>query len=152
MASINNDQDLRHALNRLSADRQRIIGALFAQSVLHLNQEERIERVLETAVKTDVGKGELEDSLRAAKARATKTYTACGTDTDWLAQADHFVAAAAAAALTPDALQPDRQNRAWKAAVQARMAKNCELMEDEDGETQTEAQRQYRIANEYLGN
>jgi len=152
MASINNDQDLRHALNRLSADRQRIIGALFAQSVLHLNQEERIERVLETAVKTDVGKGELEDSLHAAKARATKTYTACGTDTDWLAQADHFVAAAAAAALTPDALQPDRQNRAWKAAVQARMAKNCELMEDEDGETQTEAQRQYRIANEYLGN
>ena len=150
MASIKNDQDLRHALNQLPTDRQRIIGALFAQSVLHLNQEERIERALETAVKTDAGEAELEDAFRAAKTRATKTYTACGTDTDWLAQADHFVAAAAATALTPDALQTDRQNRAWKAAVQARMAKNCELMEDEDGESQTEAEQQYRIANEYL--
>ena len=151
MASIKNDHDLRDALNALTADRQRALGALFAQGVLHLNQEDRVKRALETAVRTDADDSEFEDAFRAAKTHATKTYTACGTDTDWLAQADHFVAAAAAAALTPDALQTGPRNRAWKAAVQARMAKNCELMENEDGEAQTEAERQYRIANAYLG-
>ncbi|HYN76479.1 MAG TPA: hypothetical protein VES73_01635, partial [Lamprocystis sp. (in: g-proteobacteria)] len=93
-----------------------------------------------------------EDAYRAAKSYATKTYTDCGKDTDWLAQADHFVAAAAAAALTPEAQTADRQSRAWRAAVQARMALNCEMMETPDGAGDaTEAQRQYAVANAFLG-
>ena len=36
-------------------------------------------------------------ALRGARSHATKTYTACGSDTDWLAQAEHFASAAAAA-------------------------------------------------------
>jgi len=45
----------------------------------------------------------------------------------------------------------DRQNRAWKAAVQARMAVNCELMESDDAPDVSEAERQYAIANAFLG-
>ena len=41
-------------------------------------------------------------------------------------------------------------NAAWKAAMQARMAKNCEMMEENEGEVETEAERQYRIAGENL--
>ncbi len=150
MANIQNDHALREALDGLSGERQRILGSRFAQGVLRLAKDERVRRAIETGLREDASPAEVEDAFRAAKAYATKTYTDCGKDTDWLAQADHFVAAAAAAALTPDAQVAERQNRAWKAAVQARMAVNCELIESDDVPDQSEAERQYAIANGYL--
>jgi hypothetical protein len=151
MANIQNDHVLREALDGLSGEQQRILGSRFAQSVLRLSKDERVRRAIDTGLREDGSPGEIEDAFRAAKAYATKTYTDCGKDTDWLAQADHFVAAAAAAALTPDALVAEKQNRAWKAAVQARMAVNCELIESDEVPDQSEAERQYAIANAYLG-
>jgi hypothetical protein len=150
MPSISTDQDLRTLLNKLPAEQQRIIGARFAQSMLHLSRDERVNRAIDTALRADATAGELEDAYRAAKAYATKTYTDCGKDTDWLAQADHFVAAAVAAALTPDALLTEKTNRAWKAAMQARMANNCELVENDADAHTDEVQRQYAIADEFL--
>lgn len=151
MANIQNDHALREALNGLSGDQQRILGSRFAQGVARLSKDERVHRAIETGLREDCSPAEIEDAYKAAKAYATKTYTDCGKDTDWLAQADHFVAAAAAAALTPDALVAERQNRAWKAAVQARMAVNCELIESDEVPDQSEAERQYAMANTYLG-
>jgi len=150
MAKISNDHDLRTSLNDLSAEQQRILGAAFAKGVIHLCRDERVRRAVETALHPSASEAELTDAYRAAKAYATKTYTDCGKDTDWLAQADHFVAASAAAALTPPAQLPEKTNPAWKAAVQARMAKNCEMMEEDEGETESEAERQYRVAGEAL--
>lgn len=150
MPSILNDHDLRDALNALTADQQRLIGAQFARNVIHLSQDERVNRAIEAAIKPDSTPGELEDAYRAAKSYATKTYTDCGKDTDWMAQADHFVAASAAAALTPAALLAETQNLAWKAAVQARMARNCEMMEADEVSDQNEAESQYAIANDFL--
>lgn len=151
MAKIHNDHQLRDALNGLDANRQRTLGAAFARSVMRLSKDERVNRAIETALRPDCTPGEAEDAYRAARAYATKTYTDCGKDTDWMNQADHFVAAAAAAALIPDSLLAERQNRAWKAAVQARMAANCELMETDEVADETEAERQYAIANALLG-
>lgn len=148
MAKISNDQDLRAAIEGLSVDRSRILGAQFAKGVIALNRDDRVARAVETALNSEASPAELEDAYRAAKGYATKTYTDCGKDTDWLAQADHFVAAAAAAALAPDA--SERQNRAWKAAVQARMAINCAQMEDDQPDLDGELERQYRIAEVYL--
>jgi hypothetical protein len=150
MANIQNDHALREALETLTLDRQRMLGARFAQGVMRLSNDDRVNRAIETALRDDASPGELEDAYRAAKAYATKTYTDCGKDTDWLNQADHFVAAAAAAALTPEGQAADRQNRAWKAAVQARMAINCELMESDDIPNESEADRQYAMANAFL--
>lgn len=150
MPTISNDQDLRSLLNKLPAEQQRVIGARFAQSVAHLSRDERVNRAIDTALRADAAPGELEDAYRAAKGYATKTYTDCGKDTDWLAQADHFVAAAVAAALTPDNLLAEKTNRAWKAAMQARMANNCELVESDDDTHGDEVQRQYAIADEFL--
>jgi hypothetical protein len=149
MAKISNDHELRAALAGLSADRQRVLGAQFAKAVIGLNRDERVARAADTALNIEASPGEVEDAYRAAKGYATKTYTDCGKDTDWLAQADHFVAAAVAAALSQDA--SERQNRAWKAAVQARMAVNCAQMDDEPGELEDEGARQYRIAEAFLG-
>ncbi|AGA90484.1 hypothetical protein Thimo_1707 [Thioflavicoccus mobilis 8321] len=150
MASISNDHDLRDALNELPEIEQRILGARFAEGVAQWCREERVDRAIKTALRADASPTELEDAYRAAKSYATKTYTDCGKDTDWLSQADHFVAAAAAAALTPEALLGGRQNRAWKAAVQARMAVNCAMMEDADEDFPNEAERQYLLVNEHL--
>lgn len=148
MARISNDHELRNLLSGLSAKQQRIIGAKFTKSVIGLCREERVSRAVETARRPDASDAELQDAYRAAKSYATTTYTACGKDTDWLAQADHFVAASAAAALTPADQLAEKANPAWKAAMQARMAKNCEMMEMDEGDAQSEAERQYRIANE----
>ena len=150
MATISNDQDLRTLLNNLSDDQQRIIGARFAQSVIHLSNDERVNRAISTGMRSDASPDDLEDAYHAAKSWSTKTYTDCGKDTDWLAQADHFVAAATAAALTPTHLLPEKTNRAWKAAMQARMANNCELVEGADGAHTDEVQRQYAIASEFI--
>jgi len=150
MATISNDQDLRKLLWKLPMDQQRIIGARFAQSVVHLSKDERVNRAISTGLRADASADELEDAYRAAKAWSTKTYTDCGKDTDWLAQADHFVAAATAAALTPDGLLTEKANRAWKAAMQARMANNCELVEDDANAHTDEVQCQYAIAEEFL--
>lgn len=151
MAEIHNDHQLRDALDALDSAGQRMLGARFARNVMRLSRDERVNRAIETGMRADCTAGEMEDAYRSARSYATKTYTDCGKDTNWLAQADHFVAAAAAAALTPDSQSAERRNRAWKAAVQARMAANCELMESDEVADETEAERQYAIANEYLG-
>jgi len=150
MATISNDKDLRDLLEGLPVDQQRRIGLKFAESLVHLSREERVKRAIDTGLREDVSASELEDAYRAAKAWATKTYTDCGKDTDWLAQADHFIAAATAAALTPDSMLPDtKTNRAWKAAMHARMANNCELVEGEGTAHLDEVTRQYEIANQF---
>jgi len=151
VSQITNDHALRDVLNHLNATQQRLLGARFAEHVIHLSQDDRVNRAIATGLRESASPGELEDAFKAAKAYAAKTYTACGTDTDWLAQADHFVAAATAAALTPDALLSEKQNRAWKAAMHARMAINCTLVEEDDAPETSEAEHQYAITGAFLG-
>lgn len=149
MATISNDRALRDLLDRLSLPQQRMLGLRFAQSLAHLIRDERVKRAIETGLRDDASPAELEDAYRTARSYATKTYTDCGKDTDWLAQADHFVAAAVASALMPDSMLPDaRTNRAWKAALQSRMANNCELVEGGQDAHLDEVERQYAIAAE----
>ncbi|NEV64611.1 hypothetical protein [Thiorhodococcus minor] len=151
MASISTDQELRKALDSLSPARQRMLGCKFAENVKHLIMDERLHRAIATGLNEALTEGEQEDAYRAAKGYAVSTYTECGKDTDWMAQADHFVAAAAAAALTPEALVADKQNRAWKAAVNARMAVNCAMMDDDHASETDEARQQHEIASKFLG-
>jgi hypothetical protein len=150
-SSINNDQQMREALNRLTPQQQRELGGQFVFNVNHLSADTRIGRALEAAAKADIPAAELEEAYRSVKAFATQSYTACGRDADWAAQAEHFVAAAAAACLAPPDQSGAISNNAWRAAMQARMAKNCEMIMNDAGETANEAERQYRIAENYLG-
>lgn len=151
MIEIENDYDLRDAIDGLSADRQRRLGGFFVESVLHLCKDPRVQKAVAVAVAPASSPLELQDAYTAANSYARRTYTACGTDANWLEQADHFVAAAAAAALLPEDQCPASYSRAWKAAIQARMAKNCEMMELAVGEVDNEAHRQYRIAAAFVG-
>ncbi|MCG8426343.1 MAG: hypothetical protein MI754_03180 [Chromatiales bacterium] len=150
MTTITNDQELRSALDTLSLEQQRAVGARFANSIAALTNNPRLTKCLENAMEPDASSEEREEAYKAAKSIAVKTYTACGRDADWTAQAEHFVAAACAAALTPDSLITEKQNLAWKAAIQARMAQNCMMIENGEGEVENEAIKQYEITAEFL--
>ena len=150
MSSISNDQDLRTALDRLSLLDQRLLGARFAASVLNLSDNPKLEKLAESAIEPDLTDADREEIFKAVKSIAVQTYTACGKDADWAAQAEHFVAMAYAAVLTPESQIITKTNLAWKAAIQARMAKNCAMIENDQGDVQNEALRQYEIASEFL--
>ncbi|TVO78371.1 hypothetical protein [Sedimenticola selenatireducens] len=147
--SIKNDQELKAALNDLTQDQQRILGARFTQSVIGLTDNPRLESALKIALDPQSDVHALNDAYKVAKSIATKTYTACGRDADWGLQAEHFIAAACAATLTPTALMTEAFNAAWKAAIQARMAKNCIMIESETGEVENEAEKQYQLTRSF---
>jgi hypothetical protein len=149
MPTISTDHALKVTLEGLSREQQRVLGGQFVNSVSELCEDTRVQRAIEIAMDPDASSLDTEDAYRSAKAVAVKTYTDCGKDTDWLAQAAHFVAAAAAACLVPENLQGN-DNPAWKAAMQARMARNCELIERGDGGDHNEAEAQYEVANRFL--
>ena len=125
---INNDQQLRQALNNLPLETQRKLGAQFVASVGHLSSNPIVSQGLLVAKNAERTGSELEMAYKSAKKLAVDSYTACGRDADWSAQAEHFVAAAIAACLLPDEQYNDMENIAWKAAMQARMARNCEMI------------------------
>ncbi|MES9970102.1 MAG: hypothetical protein ABW092_08715 [Candidatus Thiodiazotropha sp.] len=145
---ITNDHDLREAISGLTPVEQRALGGQFVANVGHLSQDSRINRAVDVAANPDISLAELEETYKTVKAFATQTYTACGSDADWAAQAEHFVAAAAAAALSSDDQAGARG--VWKAAMQARMAKNCEMILTDDGAVANESENQYQMAERYL--
>ena len=146
MPNITNDSELRQFIDSLGFDQQRALGVKFAQSVIDLTPDPRLRKALETALTADVSEPELDEAYKTAKAISTATYTACGRDTDWMAQAEHFTAAALQAALAPAEQLPGKSTAAWKAAMHARMARNCAMIETGQGSVDSESQRQYKIA------
>jgi hypothetical protein len=149
MTSINNDQELRAALVGLSPLQQRRLGGLFVESALDLCDDARIRHALTVAMDANATEEECEDAFHSAKSYAIHSYTECGRDTDWARQAAHFVAAAAACLLADDD-NAGVGNRAWKAAMQVRNARNCALVVQESDAGVDEAARQFQIANEFL--
>ncbi|MBK1708414.1 MULTISPECIES: hypothetical protein [Marichromatium] len=148
---IETDQDLRAALDALTHRERRVLGCRFAERVGALCSDARVHQAIATGVDPASPPEALAEAFRIAKAHATRTYTDCGKDTDWMAQAEHFVAAAASAALAPEDVRRDARNPAWKAAVQARMAINCAMMEDDTQSESAEVEAQYALAREVQG-
>lgn len=146
---ISNDQEFKNTLNDLSLEQQRLLGARFVKSVLALVDNPRLSNALSVAIDPASDQAACNDAYKVAKSIATKTYTACGRDADWALQAEHFVAAACAAALTPQALMTERFSPAWKAAIQSRMARNCIMIGSETAEVENEAERQYRLTEDF---
>ena len=151
MPAISNDSELRQLIDSLGFEDQRALGMKFVQSVIDLTPDPRLKKALETALAPGVTDPEVEEAYKTAKATSTATYTACGRDTDWMAQAEHFVAAALQAALAPADQLPGRSTAAWKAAMQARMARNCAMIETGQASADSESQRQYKIAQGAVG-
>jgi hypothetical protein len=147
---INNDQEFKKVLAELSVAEQRELGAQFVSSVIALNSDPLIARALEIASDKTYSTGDFNEYYKRIKSLSVKTYTSCGDDADWTAQAAHFVVTAAKVCLTPEEQLGDKNNLAWKCAMQSRMAQNCAMIESDEDILNNEAQKQYAITNDYL--
>lgn len=146
--SIKNDQEFKQQLSELSIAQQRILAAQFIESVAALNNDPVIARALAIIRSGTYSESELEDIAKHVQSLVVKTYTSCGANADWLAQAAHFVATAARTCLQEMLCvdkQQDKKNLAWKCAMQTRMARNCELIESDAKEVENEALKQYSL-------
>ena len=148
---INNDQEFKQAISELNIAEQRKLAAKFVESVLYLNPDPLIKNALDIAGKEVIPSSDekdLEEAYKSIKTLAVKTYTACGSDADWPAQAAHFIATATKACLIP--MERMDNKLAWKCAIQSRLAKNCEMIESDNDIVANEAQNQYMIMNNFI--
>jgi hypothetical protein len=139
------DKDFKAALLKLNTAQQRQLAAGFVARVLDLSDDSRIKAAVELAARSDVKAEELSRIAQAANTARVESFTQCGRETDWTAQAGHFVAKAAVACVRPET---DAGNLAWDAAMQARMARTCQTVADGAGTENQEAQAQYALLDQ----
>ncbi len=143
----NNDKDFKAELGALPIARQRVVAAEFARRVLPLSNDFRLKAAVDTALRAEATDAELAAAHQSANTARVESFTRCGKETDWSAQAGHFVAKSVVACARP-AVEGD--NLAWEAAMSARMARTCETVADGRGTENSEAQEQYRILGAFL--
>jgi len=148
MSGITNDTEFRKALDGIDAARQRLVAALFVESVIALCSDERIARVIAVAGNSDASEVALAEALKTARAATIDCHTRCGSEGDWEEQAGYFVARAATAALTPLGQMPS--GPAWQAALSCRMAQTSMSIVSGDDTAGQEGEQQYRILSEFL--
>ena len=145
--AISNDKEFKSALAGLSPVQQRQVAARFVQAVFPLSGDARIKAALEAAGRVGISDAELALAAQAANTARVESFTQCGKETDWTAQAGHFVAKAAVACVRPAAAG---DNLAWDAAMQSRLARTFQTVADGAGTDNREAEAQYRTLEAFL--
>jgi hypothetical protein len=145
--AISNDKDFKSALMGLSIGQQRQVAARFVQQVFPLSGDARVKAALEAAGRADISDAELAMAAQAANSARVESFTQCGREADWSAQAGHFVTKAAAACVKA---AEAGDNLAWDAAMQARLARTFQTVADGAGTDNREAEAQYRILDAFL--
>ena len=146
--AINNDKEFKSARVGMNPSQLRLAAAGVVDSVLPLSTDERIVSAVKVARQEKASETELEMQLRSVKAAALASYTQCGKLCDWHGQAGHFVAKAAVRCVEP--LTDGGAQRVWECAMDARMARTCEVIATGEGTENNEAQVQYRIVESLL--
>jgi hypothetical protein len=145
--AISNDTEFKTALNKLTVAQQRQAASRFVENVLPLCKDARVKGAVTAARRQDITDAELTALFQATKSASVESFTQCGREADWLAQAGHFVAEAAMACVK--AVEAG-DNLAWNAGMSARMARTCEAIAGGAGTENSEAAAQYRILAEFL--
>lgn len=149
MSSITNDSELREALGALPESRQRVVGALFVENVIGLNDDDRVAQALAAARDPDISDDVITMVRHAIKAASLEAHARCGAEGKWTDQAGYFVARAAEACVEPQG-RSQGKGPAWKAAMSARMAKTCLAAESDEDAHDSESRAQYQILTSYL--
>jgi hypothetical protein len=145
--TIRSDADFKAVLNNLPTPEQRRVAARFVESVAALCHDLRVAAAINAAKRLDISDAELTAAFHAVKTACVDSYTQCGHEADWRAQAGHFVAKAAETCVMPHGRAHDI---GWNAAMQARMARACEAISTGQGTENREAEQQYRILEEFI--
>jgi hypothetical protein len=145
---ITNDRQFRAALDAMSTPAQRELAARFVESVQSLSTDVRVAQALAAARESRIAEDALALARRNTKAASLEAHTRCGADGEWTDQAAYFVARAAEAALEP--AERTGKGIAWKAAMNARMARTCLAADGGDDPHDSESAAQYAILTRYL--
>lgn len=150
MPAIDSDTEFKSVLSGLPLNQQRSVGKLFVESVIDLSDNPKVKKTIDALGDTDISSDDIAENFQTAKSAAIDSYTLCGREADWLKQASHFVASAAAVCLTPEDQTSQNSDLAWSTAMNARMAKNCEAIAHGRESDNQEASRQHQILETFL--
>jgi hypothetical protein len=146
---IKDDKEFKSRLSALPVADQRLLAMQFVLRVFPLSNDMRLKNAIETSQRKGVTEAELASAFQIANTARVESFTRCGRETDWTAQAGHFVAKAAVACVRP---ADEGDNLAWDAAMSARMARTCETVATGEGTGNNEAEEQYRILEAFINN
>ena len=150
MERIHTDNDFKRLLSGLSVKQQRRVGKLFVERVMELSDNPKVRNSLSPCDRDDASITDISDSFATVKSAAIDSYTLCGREADWLKQAEHFVAAAAASCLSPEEQTEQCKTLAWTTAMNARMARVCANIAHGVEADNSEAASQYEILAAFL--
>ncbi|RLA07533.1 MAG: hypothetical protein DRQ51_05750 [Gammaproteobacteria bacterium] len=149
MKTITNDKQFKATIDELSSLQNRKLATLFLQNVMGLTDKKKYQQLLTLASNKNATEQEYANLQTAIQTMVVETNARCGTDTDWAAQAEHFVAKSALSCVK-DANRSN-QNSAYDSAMYARMACNFASIADGKSDEQAETQAQYQILIQFLG-
>lgn len=144
--NIANDKEFKAALAALGGLDRRQAAAHLVRQVFELSGDPRVKGALDLAARTDVSEAELSVAAAGVNTARVESFTQCGRDADWKAQASHFVARAAQECIKSDV----DLGSAWEAAMQARMARICEALAAGEGTGNREAEAQFEALAAFL--
>jgi hypothetical protein len=147
--AIQNEKEFKAALAALPLKRQRQIAAAFGQRVMDLCHDVRVKSALAAAARSDITPEELVLVAHLAHSARVASYAQCGHDSDWECAAGHFVARAAECSVRAAA---ESEPVAWEAAMQARLARTCQMVAQGEGTDNDESAAQRKILETFLQN
>ena len=160
MATITNIKEFKAALESLSDEEQRVLGARFIAEVLDLAGDAQLKDLQSTATKRHASAEELLNAYHIARSVAIELSLHGDFELiDFKKQAAHFVAKACSACLAPIPSAIKENHRAWNVAHYCREARICaEIGHEKDTEIllaiendlQKVITKQYALASDFL--
>lgn len=145
--AIQTEQEFKAALAALPLTRQRQVAAAFGQRVVDLCHDVRVKNALAAAARSDITAEELVLVAHSAHSARVESYTQCGHDSGWSPAAGHFVARAAECCVRA---ATKGEPVAWEAAMQARLARTCQMVAQGEGTDNDESAAQYQLLETFL--
>ena len=160
MSTVANMKEFKAALESLSDDQQRILGARFIAEVLDLADNKRLHEIQSIAKQKQVSAEELLDAYSRARSIAVGLSFHGELELiNFKKQAAQYVAKGCVACLVPMPASVKQRFRAWNVAHYCREARMCaDLAHEQDTEILAKVEknlkktiaRQYALTNEFL--
>ncbi len=162
MLKINSNANFRKALESLSLQQQRLVGARFIANVLDLTDDKHIIQAQSVAANSDATAEELHEAYQSAHASYMRTHpNSLMAELEWEKQTEHFITKACMACLAPTYPEASTHDLAQRVSMYCQMARTCGSI-NHDGDypsfnnteqmAKKEVNDQYRIVSEFLGN
>ena len=160
MPGIDSHQAFQKALSDLPVKKQRQVGAKFIGHVLDLTSERRLHSAQAFLTRPNISAEELLDAYHSVHSLYVETNPRSDlSELNYARQAEHFVAEACLACLSPVYEEAKVQRLGEKVAMYCRMARTCAgIKHDQDRPHLSEAEQlltkeiqdQYRLLDEFL--